>query len=247
MYTVEVVASCCYCIYCDPTQTLIALYWAHDSSSATNGTMHILINLYVNTCDWVVCLFVCLFVLPGICPSVCLLATLCKITDLIFMKFLPEIYLWTRKSPLNFWSHPNLDPDLGIFEGNFTVTRQQHAGTIQQILLITKKVVSHDLDPEFLPLHDTASCKNFAGSAGLMEVCTLWVFLLHVFCVHSCRTAAAMAYGLDKKEDRENVLVFDLGGGTFDVSLLTIDNGVFKVLSTNGDTHLGLCFLLNIN
>jgi len=56
-----------------------------------------------------------------------------------------------------------------------------------------------------------------------------------------------MAYGLDKKEDRENVLVFDLGGGTFDVSLLTIDNGVFKVLSTNGDTHLGLCFLLNIN
>jgi len=53
-------------------------------------------------------------------------------------------------------------------------------------------------------------------------------------------TAAAIAYGLDKdKEGEKNVLVFDLGGGTFDVSLLTIDSGVFEVLSTNGDTHLG--------
>jgi chaperone protein DnaK len=52
-------------------------------------------------------------------------------------------------------------------------------------------------------------------------------------------TAAAIAYGLDKKEGEKNILVFDLGGGTFDVSLLTIDNGVFEVLSTNGDTHLG--------
>merc|ERR1719231_1142042 len=52
-------------------------------------------------------------------------------------------------------------------------------------------------------------------------------------------TAAAIAYGMDKKSGEKNILVFDLGGGTFDVSLLTIDNGVFEVLATAGDTHLG--------
>lgn len=52
-------------------------------------------------------------------------------------------------------------------------------------------------------------------------------------------TAAAIAYGLDKKGGEKNILVFDLGGGTFDVSILTIDEGVFEVISTNGDTHLG--------
>jgi len=52
-------------------------------------------------------------------------------------------------------------------------------------------------------------------------------------------TAAAIAYGLDKKGGEKNILVFDLGGGTFDVTLLTIDNGVFEVLATAGDTHLG--------
>ncbi|KAK2710739.1 hypothetical protein QYM36_012046 [Artemia franciscana] len=53
-------------------------------------------------------------------------------------------------------------------------------------------------------------------------------------------TAAAIAYGLDKKDDAEkNVLIFDLGGGTFDVSILTIEEGIFEVKSTSGDTHLG--------
>ncbi len=52
-------------------------------------------------------------------------------------------------------------------------------------------------------------------------------------------TAAAIAYGLDKKSDEKMVLIFDLGGGTFDVSLLCIDDGIFEVKSTAGDTHLG--------
>jgi len=52
-------------------------------------------------------------------------------------------------------------------------------------------------------------------------------------------TAAALAYGLDKGSADETVLVFDLGGGTFDVSVLEIGDGVFEVKSTNGDTHLG--------
>ena len=52
-------------------------------------------------------------------------------------------------------------------------------------------------------------------------------------------TAAAIAYGLDKKEQEQNILIFDLGGGTFDVSLLTIEDGIFEVKATAGDTHLG--------
>ena len=52
-------------------------------------------------------------------------------------------------------------------------------------------------------------------------------------------TAAAMAYGLNKKGPEMTILVFDLGGGTFDVSILSIEDGVFEVLSTRGDTHLG--------
>merc|ERR1712100_849796 len=53
-------------------------------------------------------------------------------------------------------------------------------------------------------------------------------------------TAAAIAYGLDKKGAGErNVLIFDLGGGTFDVSLSTIDDGIFEVKAIAGDTHLG--------
>jgi len=51
-------------------------------------------------------------------------------------------------------------------------------------------------------------------------------------------TAAALAYGLDKK-NRGTIAVYDLGGGTFDISILKVEDGVFQVLSTNGDTHLG--------
>lgn len=69
---------------------------------------------------------------------------------------------------------------------------------------------------------------------------------LHVERIINEPTAAAIAYGVKEtnteeggEEEEQNVLVFDLGGGTFDVTLLTIDNGIFEVLATNGDTHLG--------
>merc|ERR1712050_578188 len=55
-------------------------------------------------------------------------------------------------------------------------------------------------------------------------------------------TAAAIAYGLDRKEKAKgerNVLIFDLGGGTFDVSLLSIEEGIFEVKATSGNSHLG--------
>ena len=52
-------------------------------------------------------------------------------------------------------------------------------------------------------------------------------------------TAAALAYGIDKTDKEEKVLIYDLGGGTFDVSILDLADGTFEVLSTNGDTHLG--------
>ncbi|KAF5134542.1 Endoplasmic reticulum chaperone BiP [Metarhizium anisopliae] len=62
---------------------------------------------------------------------------------------------------------------------------------------------------------------------------------LNVLRVVNEPTAAAIAYGLDKTEGERHIVVYDLGGGTFDVSLLSIDQGVFEVLATAGDTHLG--------
>ena len=62
---------------------------------------------------------------------------------------------------------------------------------------------------------------------------------LNVLRVVNEPTAAAIAYGLDRTGDERQIIVYDLGGGTFDVSLLTIDNGVFEVQATAGDTHLG--------
>lgn len=64
---------------------------------------------------------------------------------------------------------------------------------------------------------------------------------LNVLRVVNEPTAAALAYGLDKGNDgkERQIVVYDLGGGTFDVSILTVDEGVFEVLATAGDTHLG--------
>ncbi|PQE33870.1 hsp70 protein [Rutstroemia sp. NJR-2017a WRK4] len=83
--------------------------------------------------------------------------------------------------------------------------------------------------PSFVAFTDTEPTKDAGLIAGL-----------NVLRIINEPTAAAIAYGLDKKvEGERNVLIFDLGGGTFDVSLLTIEEGIFEVKSTAGDTHLG--------
>lgn len=91
---------------------------------------------------------------------------------------------------------------------------------------VTKAVITV---PAYFNDSQRAATKDSARIAGL-----------EVLRIINEPTAAALAYGLDKKSDVEkNVLIFDLGGGTFDVSLLTLDDGLFEVKSTAGDTHLG--------
>uniref|UniRef100_A0A8C4ZTE2 Uncharacterized protein n=2 Tax=Gadus morhua TaxID=8049 RepID=A0A8C4ZTE2_GADMO len=84
-----------------------------------------------------------------------------------------------------------------------------------------------------VPAHFNDSQRQATKDAGVIAG-------LNVLRIISEPTAAAIAYGLDKgKSSERNVLIFDLGGGTFDVSILTIKDGIFKVKSTAGDTHLG--------
>jgi len=72
-----------------------------------------------------------------------------------------------------------------------------------------------------------------------MFVCVNAITGLNVAHIINEPPIAAIAYGLDKKGGEKNIVVSDLGGGTFDFSVLTIDNRVFEVLATNGDTHFG--------
>ncbi|KAM7321620.1 hypothetical protein ACRRTK_019712 [Alexandromys fortis] len=95
------------------------------------------------------------------------------------------------------------------------------------------------MDPLFMafclavPAHFNDSQRQATKDAGTIAG-------LNVLRIINEPTAAAIAYGLDKKVGAErNVLIFDLGGGTFDVSILTIEDGIFEVKSTAGDTHLG--------
>ncbi|XP_056464690.1 heat shock 70 kDa protein 1-like [Gadus chalcogrammus] len=84
-----------------------------------------------------------------------------------------------------------------------------------------------------VPAHFNNSQRQATKDAGVIAG-------LNVLRIISEPTAAAIAYGLDKdKSSERNVLIFDLGGGTFDVSILTMKDGIFKVKSTAGDTHLG--------
>ncbi|KAJ8286838.1 hypothetical protein GJAV_G00043860 [Gymnothorax javanicus] len=83
-----------------------------------------------------------------------------------------------------------------------------------------------------VPAYFTESQRKATKDAGVIAG-------LNVIKILNEPSAAAIAYGFDKRDGETNVLVYDLGGGTFDVSVLTIDNGVFEVVATHGNTHLG--------
>jgi len=100
-------------------------------------------------------------------------------------------------------------------------TAESYLGTVVKNAVVT------------VPAYFNDSQRQATKDAGLIAG-------LNVLRIINEPTAAAIAYGLDRKETGErNVLIFDLGGGTFDVSLLTIEEGIFEVRATAGDTHLG--------
>ena len=100
-------------------------------------------------------------------------------------------------------------------------TAEQYLGTVVKNAVVT------------VPAYFNDSQRQATKDAGLIAG-------LNVLRIINEPTAAAIAYGLDRKTSGErNVLIFDLGGGTFDVSLLTIEEGIFEVKATAGDTHLG--------
>jgi len=88
-----------------------------------------------------------------------------------------------------------------------------------------------------LPSHSTADFNNAQRQATKDAETIAGLQILRII---NKPTAAAIAYGLDKKfKTKSQIIVYDLGGGTFDISLLSINNGIFEVLATAGDTHLG--------
>lgn len=87
------------------------------------------------------------------------------------------------------------------------------------------------------PFHESSVDFNDAQRQATKDAGT--IAGLQVLRIINEPTAAAIAYGLNKKGGESQIIVYDLGGGTFDVSLLSIDDGVFEVLATAGDTHLG--------
>jgi L1 cell adhesion molecule like protein len=107
---------------------------------------------------------------------------------------------------------------------------------LQKMKSIADSYVGHDIRDAVItvPAYFTDSQRQATKDAGAIAG-------LNVLRIINEPTAAAIAYGLDQKagSGEKNVLIFDLGGGTFDVSLLTIEDGVFEVRATGGNGHLG--------
>src|SRR6187397_2175646 len=131
---------------------------------------------------------------------------------------------------------------------------KRHMGTTWNIELDGKKYNSQEISARILQKLKR-DAESYLGDTVTQAVVTVPAYFgdaerqatkeageiagLEVLRIINEPTAAALAYGLDKSAGDETVLVFDLGGGTFDVSILEIGDGVFEVKSTHGDTHLG--------
>lgn len=123
-----------------------------------------------------------------------------------------------------------------LFEVNGKKVRPEEAGA--QVLLKMKQIAEAHLGKKIhkavvtVPAYFNDSQRQATREAGSIAG-------LDVVKILAEPTAAAIAYGVDKEKENQKVAVYDLGGGTFDVSVLTLSDGIFEVLATNGDTHLG--------
>ncbi len=144
-----------------------------------------------------------------------------------------EVESETRNVPYKVIKNENGDP---VFEINGKLITPEEASA--QILLKMKNIAEKQLGRNVakavvtVPAYFNDAQRQATREAGRIAG-------LDVVRIIAEPTAAALAYGIDKDKKAQNIAVYDLGGGTFDVSILTIEDGVFEVRSTNGDTHLG--------
>lgn len=127
------------------------------------------------------------------------------------------------------------DKPLIHLNGNTFHAEQVSAMVLEKMKAIAEAYLGHSVKDAVItvPAYFNDAQRQATKDAGMIAG-------LNVLRIINEPTAAAMAYGLNKENNGEhNVLIFDMGGGTFDVSLLTIEDGVFEVKATNGDTHLG--------
>ena len=159
--------------------------------------------------------------------------TVYAIKRLIGRKFVTkEVQYDTKICPYRITEAPNGDAQITIKARNYSPAE------ISSFVLMKMKQTAEDYLGEKItdavitvPAYFNDSQRQATKDAGRVAG-------LNVLRIINEPTAAALAYGLDKKKD-EKIAVFDLGGGTFDISILELGDGVFEVKSTNGDTHLG--------
>jgi len=146
-----------------------------------------------------------------------------------------DIKLWPFKVVKDSLSdRPQIIVNLGGQQKKF-FAEEISAMVLQKMKKVAEDYIGHEVKDAIVtvPAYFNDSQRLATKDAGTISG-------LNILRIINEPTAAAIAYGLDKKVKNEtNVLIFDLGGGTFDVSILSIDNGVFEVKATNGDTHLG--------